>query len=154
MKKKKIMWMLGAVLTAACLAMGCSGGSSGQNTTQTNAAETSASQDDAAQTEAPLTDAQETDALQITDDADDMPVEVPDDGSTSVEPEEPAQDETVADNPVAEVGEGSTNSFKDDAGNWITVTMNADGQWVDESGMAYTFGDDGVTDSNGNFYPY
>ena len=42
----------------------------------------------------------------------------------------------------------------DDGGTWITVHKNSQGQWVDESGMTYQFGDDGVTDQNGVFYPY
>lgn len=49
---------------------------------------------------------------------------------------------------------GVTNGFYDDQGNYITVYQNSNGNWVDSSGMEYTFGNDGVTDSNGNFYPY
>ena len=49
---------------------------------------------------------------------------------------------------------GSTNGFYDDQGNYISVTQDANGNWVDSGGMQYTFGNDGVTDANGNFYPY
>ena len=44
--------------------------------------------------------------------------------------------------------------FYDDQGNYISVTQDANGNWVDSGGMQYTFGNDGVTDANGNFYPY
>ncbi|MEY8427786.1 hypothetical protein AALA00_08745 [Lachnospiraceae bacterium 46-15] len=44
--------------------------------------------------------------------------------------------------------------FYDDKGNYITVTKDSNGNWVDSSGAKYTFGDDGVTDAAGNFYPY
>lgn len=49
---------------------------------------------------------------------------------------------------------GTTNGFYDDLGNYITVYQDANGNWVDSAGMEYTFGNDGVTDSYGNFYPY
>lgn len=49
---------------------------------------------------------------------------------------------------------GSTNGFYDDQGNYISVTQDANGNWIDSGGMKYTFGNDGVTDANGNFYPY
>ena len=67
---------------------------------------------------------------------------------------EASDSEQYVDNPSAGGGEGDTNGFYDDAGTWITVHKNSSGQWVDESGMIYQFGDDGVTDANGNFYPY
>ena len=44
--------------------------------------------------------------------------------------------------------------FYDDQGNYISVTQDANGNWIDSGGMKYTFGNDGVTDANGNFYPY
>ena len=70
-------------------------------------------------------------------------------------PETQAPDtENNIDNPAANNGEGDTNGFYDDGGTWITVHKNSQGQWVDESGMTYQFGDDGVTDQNGVFYPY
>lgn len=62
--------------------------------------------------------------------------------------------EEYIDQPAAIGGEGDTNGFYDDAGTWITVYKNANGDWVDESGMIYEFGDEGVTDQNGVFYPY
>lgn len=81
--------------------------------------------------------------------------------AAQTEPAETETPETIAedteeyiDNPAAEGGEGDTNGFYDDAGTWITVYKNSSGQWVDESGMIYQFGDDGVTDENGVFYPY
>ena len=49
---------------------------------------------------------------------------------------------------------GSTNGFYDDQGNYISVTQDANGNWIDSGGMKYTFGNDGVTDANGYFYPY
>ena len=61
---------------------------------------------------------------------------------------------SLIDNPAADNGKGDTNGFYDDGGTWITVHKNSQGQWVDESGMTYQFGDDGVTDQNGVFYPY
>ena len=71
------------------------------------------------------------------------------------QPETQAPDtENNVDNPAADNGEGDTNGFYDDVGTWITVHKNSQGQWVDESGMTYQFGDDGVTDQNGVFYPY
>lgn len=51
-------------------------------------------------------------------------------------------------------GAGDTNGFMDSSGNYVTVTKDQSGNWVDSSGMSYTFGDEGVTDANGNFYPY
>ena len=36
----------------------------------------------------------------------------------------------------------------------IVCTMDENGNWVDSEGNIYTFGEKGVTDSNGNFYPY
>lgn len=50
--------------------------------------------------------------------------------------------------------EGESSGFYDASGNYITVTKDANGNWVDGSGVVYDFGDDGVTDSNGNFYKY
>ena len=44
--------------------------------------------------------------------------------------------------------------FFDDKGNHIYTKQNENGEWVDENGNKYVFGDKGVTDSNGNFYPY
>lgn len=75
--------------------------------------------------------------------------------TSGVETDEvPADTEAPVDHPAASGGEGDTNGFYDDAGTWITVYKNSAGQWVDESGMIYEFGDDGVTDQNGVFYPY
>lgn len=47
-----------------------------------------------------------------------------------------------------------STGFYDNNGNYITVTKDANGNWVDTSGAKYTFGDTGVTDEAGNFYPY
>ena len=49
---------------------------------------------------------------------------------------------------------GSKADFYDTQGNHITCTMDENGNWVDSEGNVYTFGEKGVTDSNGNFYPY
>lgn len=49
---------------------------------------------------------------------------------------------------------GSKADFYDSQGNHIVCTMDENGNWVDSEGNIYTFGEKGVTDSNGNFYPY
>lgn len=49
---------------------------------------------------------------------------------------------------------GSKADFYDTQGNHIICTMDENGNWVDSEGNIYTFGEKGVTDSNGNFYPY
>lgn len=50
--------------------------------------------------------------------------------------------------------EGGSNAFYDTNGNYITVTKDANGNWIDSAGTVYYFGDTGVTDASGNFYPY
>lgn len=47
-----------------------------------------------------------------------------------------------------------STGFYDSQGNYITVTKNSNGEWVDSSGAKYVFGETGVTDEAGNFYPY
>ena len=49
---------------------------------------------------------------------------------------------------------GSKADFYDSQGNHIVCTMDENGNWVDSEGNIYTFGEKGVTDSNGNFNPY
>lgn len=49
---------------------------------------------------------------------------------------------------------GSKADFYDSQGNHIVCTMDENGNWVDSEGNIYTFGEKGVTDSNGNYYPY
>lgn len=44
--------------------------------------------------------------------------------------------------------------FYDTNGNHIIARQNDKGEWVDDNGNTYTFGEKGVTDSNGNFHPY
>lgn len=44
--------------------------------------------------------------------------------------------------------------FYDKNGNYIKTTQDENGRWVGDDGKTYTFGDDGVTDSDGNFHPY
>lgn len=139
--KKKVGMLFCTVLLAAMLAGGC--GTDAKDTV-TEAPRQTESQPAATEggsmetqpatpdTEAPQTEASEEE-LPETDAAD---------------------TEEYIDNPAAEAGEGDTNGFYDDAGTWITVYKNSSGQWVDESGMIYQFGDDGVTDENGVFYPY
>lgn len=51
-------------------------------------------------------------------------------------------------------GTDESNGFYDKDGNYVTVTKDSNGNWVDSAGTVYTFGDTGVTDSSGNFYPY
>lgn len=50
--------------------------------------------------------------------------------------------------------EGETNGFLDSDGNYVVTTKDSNGNWVDSAGTVYYYGDDGVTDSSGNFYPY
>lgn len=47
-----------------------------------------------------------------------------------------------------------STGFYDSQGNYITVTKNSNGEWVDSTGAKYVFGETGVTDEAGNFYPY
>ena len=49
---------------------------------------------------------------------------------------------------------GAQADFYDDQGNHIVCTLDENGNWVDSDGNIYYFGADGVTDTNGNFYPY
>ncbi|MCR1840918.1 hypothetical protein [Murimonas intestini] len=44
--------------------------------------------------------------------------------------------------------------FYDTNGNHIIARQNEKGEWVDDNGNSYTFGEKGVTDSKGNFHPY
>ena len=57
-------------------------------------------------------------------------------------------------NGTSSVEVGSKADFYDSQGNHIVCTMDENGNWVDSEGNIYTFGEKGVTDSNGNFYPY
>ena len=57
-------------------------------------------------------------------------------------------------NGYSSVEVGSKADFYDSQGNHIVCTMDENGNWVDSEGNIYTFGEKGVTDSNGNFYPY
>lgn len=82
-----------------------------------------------------------------------QPQQTPQETEMIQETEAPDTEEYI-DHPIAEGGEGDTNGFYDDAGTWVTVYKNPNGDWVDESGMVYIFGDDGVTDEHGVFYPY
>ena len=49
---------------------------------------------------------------------------------------------------------GTQADFYDTQGNHIVCVMDENGNWVDNEGNVYVFGEDGVTDSNGNFHPY
>ena len=136
MKRRNITLAAAMIMTAAMLMAGC--GAKADNTQQTQTSKTEQTQ--ASATEAPV---QETQKVQETQAVQEQ------------QPDTEASDsEQYVDNPAADGGEGDTNGFYDDAGTWITVHKNSSGQWVDESGMIYQFGDDGVTDANGNFYPY
>lgn len=44
--------------------------------------------------------------------------------------------------------------FYDKNGKHIIARQDENGKWVGDDGKTYTFGDDGVTDSEGNFSPY
>lgn len=46
---------------------------------------------------------------------------------------------------------GQIVDFYDANGNYITATQNADGRWMGSDGKTYTFSEEGVTDSDGNF---
>ena len=135
MKRRNITLAAAMIMTAAMLMAGC--GAKADNTQQTQTSKTEQTQ--ASATEAPVQETQKVQEQQ----------------SQAQQPDTEASDsEQYVDNPAADGGEGDTNGFYDDAGTWITVHKNSSGQWVDESGMVYQFGDDGVTDANGNFYPY
>ena len=41
--------------------------------------------------------------------------------------------------------------FYDSNGNYIKATQDENGNWVGSDGKTYTFSDEGVTDSDGNF---
>lgn len=49
---------------------------------------------------------------------------------------------------------GDYYDFYDKDGNYIKATQDANGNWVGDDGKVYTFGEKGVTDSEGNFHPY
>lgn len=159
MKNKALHFMAAAVLSSALLMTGCGGhsGDTNSSTKQTQAQTQQGADQDSAQTSA-AGDQASDDQNQSQDT---QTPETHPDLETRVETEAPQQPETQApdtedniDNPAADNGEGDTNGFYDDGGTWITVHKNSQGQWVDESGMTYQFGDDGVTDQNGVFYPY
>ena len=148
MKNKVLHFMAAAVLSSALLMTGC-GSHSGDTNSSTKQTQTSTAEDQ----------------NQASDDQnqgqDTQTPETYPDLETRVETEVVQQPETQApdtenniDNPAADNGEGDSIGFYDDGGTWITVHKNSQGQWVDESGMTYQFGDDGVTDQNGVFYPY
>ena len=139
MKRRNVNMAAATILTAAMLLTGCGAAAENTKESQTSKAQTeaqtSAAETASGQTQAPQT---ETQAAQ-----------------TEAQPNVEASDtEQPVDNPAADSGEGDTNGFYDDAGTWVTVYKNSSGQWVDESGMVYQFGDEGVTDQNGVFYPY
>lgn len=46
---------------------------------------------------------------------------------------------------------GQVVDFYDANGNYITATQDADGRWAGSDGKTYTFSEEGVTDSDGNF---
>ena len=140
MKNKALHFMAAAVLSSALLMTGCGShsGDTNSSTKQTQDQTQRGAGQDSAQTSAA------EDQNQASDDqnqSQDTQTQAPD-------------TENNVDNPAADNGEGDTNGFYDDGGTWITVHKNSQGQWVDESGMTYQFGDDGVTDQNGVFYPY
>ena len=146
MKRRNITLAAAMIMTAAMLMAGC--GAKADNTQQTQTSKTEQTQ--ASATDAPV---QETQKVQETQAAQEQQTQ--EQQSQAQQPDTEASDsEQYVDNPAADGGEGDTNGFYDDAGTWITVHKNSSGQWVDESGMVYQFGDDGVTDANGNFYPY
>ena len=39
-------------------------------------------------------------------------------------------------------------------GSFVRLTKDSNGNWADGNGVTYTLGDDGATDSNGNFHPW
>lgn len=142
MNGKKIgMLLCAAVLTAGIIG-GC--GADADKKTEAGGQETQVKVTEVVETQAAEPVQAETQAAET---------ETPEPATEPVQTETPDTEEYI-DNPAAEGGEGDTNGFYDDAGTWITVYKNANGDWVDESGMVYTFGDDGVTDENGVFYPY
>lgn len=138
MKNKALHFMAAAVLSSALLMTGCGShsGDTNSSTKQTQDQTQRGAGQDSAQTSAA------EDQNQASDDQ-----------NQSQDTQTPDTENNI-DNPAADNGEGDSNGFYDDGGTWITVHKNSQGQWVDESGMTYQFGDDGVTDQNGVFYPY
>ena len=160
MKNKALHFMAAAVLSSALLMTGCGShsGDTNSSTKQTQAQTQRGAGQDSAQTSAAEDQNQASDDQNQSQDT--QTPETHPDLETRVETEVVQQPETQApdtenniDNPAADNGKGDTNGFYDDGGTWITVHKNSQGQWVDESGMTYQFGDDGVTDQNGVFYP-
>ena len=161
MKNKALHFMAAAVLSSALLMTGCGShsGDTNSSTKQTQDQTQRGAGQDSAQTSAAEDQNQASDDQNQSQDT--QTPETHQDLETRVETEVVQQPETQApdtenniDNPAADNGEGDSNGFYDDGGTWITVHKNSQGQWVDESGMTYQFGDDGVTDQNGVFYPY
>ena len=143
MKNKALHFMAAAVLSSALLMTGCGShsGDTNSSTKQTQDQTQRGAGQDSAQTSAAEDQNQASDDQNQSQDPQTPETQAPD-------------TENNIDNPAADNGEGDSNGFYDDGGTWITVHKNSQGQWVDESGMTYQFGDDGVTDQNGVFYPY
>ena len=143
MKNKALHFMAAAVLSSALLMTGCGShsGDTNSSTKQTQDQTQRGAGQDSAQTSAAEDQNQASDDQNQSQDMQQPETQAPD-------------TENNIDNPAADNGEGDSNGFYDDGGTWITVHKNSQGQWVDESGMTYQFGDDGVTDQNGVFYPY
>ena len=46
------------------------------------------------------------------------------------------------------------HDFYDKDGNYIKARQDENGNWADDNGKTYVFGEKGVTDADGNFHPY
>lgn len=139
--KKKIGILLCAAMLTAAMAGGCGTDNKDKSTEASKQTESqaAATEDGSIETQ-PAKETEASEALQTEE-----PV---------ISEQDTPDTEQYIDNPAASSGEGDTNGFYDDGGTWVTVYKNSSGEWVDESGMVYQFGDDGVTDANGVFYPY
>lgn len=141
MNKKKTGILLCVAMLIASIAGGCGTDSQNKSTETSKQAESQAVTTEGGSMETqPVKETETSEALQTEE--------------PEISEQETQDTEQYIDNPAASSGEGDTNGFYDDGGTWVTVYKNSSGEWVDESGMVYQFGDDGVTDANGIFYPY
>ena len=59
--------------------------------------------------------------------------------------------DSSSDNSSSSITPGQTADFYDGNGNYITATQDENGYWIGSDGKTYTFSEEGVTDSEGNF---
>lgn len=112
-----------------------------QTDAQTQAPETQApeTQTQAPETQAPETQAPETEAPETEAPAAEIP-----------ETEAPALD----DRGVSGTDTGEAVDLYRNDGTYVRLIRDENGNWADESGLTYILGEDGATDSNGEFHPW